>query len=151
MPKEVNIANWPGLQAARAGDDLHKYVDGGTVTASFVVQTAAAIYENIPEGKQIVIVEVMVGCETVDEECVAYPVVCSAVAGGGTPTQLCHHEHVVVGAKKEGNLHAHKQYNVPIVVKYSDGHRSVSLAVKATDTATVVTYSWCGWLEDEDT
>ncbi len=39
----------------------------------------------------------------------------------------------------------------PVCIKYSDGNRSVSVAVKATDTDTVVDYGWMGWVEDEGT
>jgi len=140
-----------GLRAAREGRAICKFVDEDTVTDAFVVQTAAAIYYDIPEGKQLVIKSATVGGATVLEECVAYLVGCDAVAGGGTPTQLNHHLHIAIGDRKEGLMHAKESFDVPKVVKYSDGHRSVSLAVMATDNATVVTYGWCGWVEDEGT
>ena len=140
-----------GLRAAQTGRGLARWLDADTVTASYVVSTNASIYFDIPEGKQVVVKSVVVGCETINEECAIYLVGCSAIAGGGSPTQFSHHFHMTVGDKKEGSVHLHEEFTVPAVIKYSDGHRSVSLAVKATDTATVVTYGWCGWVEDEGT
>ncbi len=140
-----------GLRAARDGRSIHRNVAGVNVTAAFVVQTAAAIYFNIPAGQQVVIVNMSVGCEDANEFAAVYLVACDAVAGGGTPTQQYVEIHDHVGDKKQGHGHTDDQIYPPIVLKYSDGHRSVSLAVKATDTDTVVDFGWSGWVEDEGT
>ena len=139
------------LRASREGRALHKHVAGDTVTGSFVVQTAAAIYYDIPAGKQVIVVNINVGCEDADEFAAAYIVACSAIAGGGTPTQKHAEIHDHVGDKKQGKSHVDDEIIPPVCIKYSDGHRSVSVAVKATDTATVVDYGWMGWYEDEGT
>lgn len=140
-----------GLRAARQGRAIHKHIMEDTVTAAFVVQTAAGIYFNIPSGKQVVVVNINVGCDDSDEFAAAYLVGCDAVAGGGTPTQFHAEIHDHVGDKKQGHGHIDEDINPPVVIKYSDGHRSVSMAVKATDTNTVVEYGWMGWVEDEGT
>ena len=140
-----------GLRAGQRGKALHRWVDEVNVTASFVVSTSADIYYDIPAGKQVVIARTFFGCHTVEEEVSCYPVSCSEKAGGGNATQLAHHNRDVVGAKKEGRGSHDKDHRPPIVVKYSDGARSVSIAVKATDTATVVCFGWSGWVEDEGT
>ncbi len=140
-----------GLRAAREGRAIQKYVTEDTVTAAFVVQTAAAIYYDIPAGKQVVVVNQIVGCNDADEFAAIYLVGCDAITGGGTPTQVHVEIHEHVGSKKEGHSHIDDAINPPIILKYSDGHRSVSMAVKATDTATVVDYGWSGWVEDEGT
>jgi len=138
-----------GLRAARQGRAIHKHVTGATVTGSFVVQTAAAMYFDIPAGKQVVVTTLNVGCEDAAEFAAAYLVGCSAIAGGGTPTQFHAEVHEHVGVAKEGKSHVVEQIYPPVVIKYSGGHRSVSVAVKATDTNTVVDYGWMGWYEDE--
>ena len=140
------------LRAAREGRVFHKFVDEDTgVTAGFVVQTAAAIYYDIPAGKQVIVDTVYLGCSTVDDEITAYIVSCAAVAGGGVATQRMHHWKVATGTKKEGIIHKIFHLDVPVVIKYSSGARSVSLAVKGNDTDIVGTYGWCGWVEDEGT
>ncbi len=139
------------LRAAREGRDIHKNVVGGTVTATFVVQTAAGIYFDIPAGKQVVIVSLNVGCEDATEFAATYIVGCDAVAGGGNPTQFHGEIHDHAGDRKQGKGHIDDEINPPIVLRYSDGHRSVSMAVKATDTGTVLDYGWAGWVEDEGT
>ena len=141
----------PKLEAARDGRSIRRWIYEGNVTDSYVVSTDDDIYYDIPEGKQIVVTRVFIGCESIDEYVGGYIVACSAIAGGGdaTPQQLPIHDHV--GDKKEGSGHITKNCNPPIVIKYSDGFRSVSMAVKATDADTVVTYGWNGWHEDEST
>ena len=141
----------PAIKAARTGRAIHKHVAGDTVTGSFVVQTATAIYFDIPAGKQVIITNINVGCEDADEFAALYLVGCSEVAGGGTPTQFHSEIHDHVGDKKEGKSHVDDDIYPPVCIKYSDGYRSVSVAVKATDTATVVDYGWMGWYEDEGT
>jgi len=47
--------------------------------------------------------------------------------------------------------HIVRDNNPPLVLKYSDGYRPVLIAVKATDTNTVVSFGWNGWVEDEGT
>ena len=140
-----------GLRAAREGRTIHRYQVDQNVTGSFVVEVHADIYYDIPAGKQVVITHWHVGCEDVDEFAAAYLVGCSAVAGGGTPPQLHHELDVHVGTKKEGSSHVEEDLYPPLVVKYSDSHRSISMALKATDTNTVVMFGWCGWVEDEGT
>lgn len=140
-----------GLRAAREGRRIDRYQVDQKVTASFVVEVHEDIYYDIPAGKQVVITHFFLGCETVDNFAGAYPVVCSAVTAGGSPTQLHHEIHNHVGSKKEGNGHTEEDLYPPVVVKYSSGARSISMAVKATDTDTVVKFGWAGWVEDEGT
>lgn len=140
-----------GLRAAREGRDIHRYAHEQTVTAGFVVEVAAATYYDIPAGHQVIVKEAFVGCETVDEFVAGYIVACAEVTAGGAATQKSKQLHNHVGTKKEGNKHVHLIFDPPICIKYSDAHRSVSMAVKATDTATVVGFGWCGWVEDEGT
>lgn len=140
-----------GLRAARTGRTIRRYEIDQTVTGSYVVQTSSDIYYDIPAGKQVVISQWRVGCGDADEFASAYLVACDAVAGGGTPTQLDHELYAYVGDKKQGKPNVEQDCNPPIVVKYSDGHRSISMAIKATDTNTVVNYGWSGWYEDEGT
>ncbi len=141
----------PGLEAAREGRTIHKFQVDQKVTGTFAVEVHADIYYDIPVGKQVVITHWHVGCEDIDNFAAAYLVGCDAIAGGGNVTQLDHDMHDHVGSKKEGISHVEEDLHPPIVVKYSDGHRSVSMALKATDTDTVVMFGWCGWYEDENT
>lgn len=140
------------LRAAREGRALHKFKDDDAgITASFVVSTLAAVYHDIPVGKQVVVYTVNYGVATPSKTVDVKVVGCDAITGGGTPTQKMHIFRVANGAANQGELNKVEYFDVPLVFKYSDGHRSVSLSVKATDTNTVATYGWCGWVEDEGT
>ena len=90
-----------GLRAAREGRAIQKYVTEDTVTAAFVVQTAAAIYYDIPAGKQVVVVNQIVGCNDADEFAAIYLVGCDAITGGGTPTQVHLKYTSMSGARKK--------------------------------------------------
>jgi len=140
-----------GLRAAREGRSLRRFLSEVTVTNAYVVSTNAGIYYDIPAGKQVVITRLHIGCETVEEQADAYLVSCAEITAGGVATQLHAEAHDHVGGKKEGTGHIVRTTNPPIVVKYSSGARSISLAVRATDAATIVSYGWNGWLEDEST
>ena len=140
-----------GLMAARKGRSIRRYVSEVSITGSFVVQTSATLYYDIPVGKQIVVCRLFVGCETALNLIEGYLVGCSAVAGGGDAVQMNNHIHDHVGDKKEGSGHIVRDTCPKIVLKYSEGYRSVSIAVKATDTNTVVSFGWNGWIEDEGT
>ena len=140
-----------GLRAAREGRAIRRYLRDITVTNAYVVSTNAALYYDIPAGKQVVIPRVFVGCEDANKYAGAYIVGCAAIAGGGAATQLQNEIHDHVGDKKEGPDHTMKDCNPPLVIKYSAGYRSVSLAVKATDNLATVGFGWNGWVEDEGT
>ena len=50
-----------------------------------------------------------------------------------------------IPAAKTGLAYVWEPFHVPLIFNYSDGHRSVSMAIKATDTDAIVSYGWCGW------
>ena len=139
------------LRAARDGRAIHRNLVDQTVTNAFVVEVGAGTYYDIPAGHQVIVSAFWVGCETVDEFAAAYMVECDAVTGGGTPTALGMQLHDHVGTKKEGFGHVRESLACPLCIKYSAGARSVSMALKATDAATVCMFGWCGWVEQEGT
>ena len=61
------------------------------------------------------------------------------------------HFHLAIGAVREGSSHHTEHFPTPFMVRYSDGYRSVSMAVKGTNAQINVTYGWCGWVERETT
>ena len=140
------------LRAAREGRGIHRYLDDDPdVTAAFVVETNAAIYYDIPAGKQVVMHTLNYGLSNASKDITIYPVSCAAITGGGAATQLMHHFKSANSANNLGDVYLIQRLDQPIVVKYSSGARSVSLAVKGTDTDVIGTYGWCGWVEDEGT
>ena len=141
----------PGLETARESRDIARYAHDQTVTAAFVVEVGAASYYDIPAGKQVIVTKVFVGCETPDEFAAGYLVACAEITGGGAATQKTREIHDHVGTKKEQNEHSTVDAYPPFCIKYSDGYRSVSIAMKATDNATVCSWGWRGWVEDEGT
>ncbi len=141
-----------GLRAARDGNSINKWDNSITgLTTEHVVSTDAAIYYNIPEGAQVVVTSLDVGLDTISDEAHAVVVGCAAVAGGGDDTEITHHAHIATDDKKTGRLEVTHDFNPPLVIKYSDGYRSVSLAMAANDTDADVLVAWHGWVEREST
>ncbi len=148
MPYSQNQA----LRAARDGRAIHMWDDSIVgLTTEHIISTDSAIYYNIPAGKQVVVSRMSVGLDTTDDDGHMYIAGCSAVAGGGDATQLGHHIHYYSGSKKDGRGEHDHDFSPPLVVKYSDGHRSISLALAANDTDADLLVSWSGWVEDEGT
>ena len=141
-----------GLRAAREGRAIHKWDDRITgLSGSHVVSTDAAIYFDIPVGKQVIITGIDIGLDTTNDVAHAYVAGCAATAGGGNSTQLSHHNHLVTGAAKEGRSEYNFSFDPLLCVKYSDGYRSVSLALAANDQNADILVAWHGWVEDEGT
>ena len=146
------LNNDQAIRAARQGRAIHKWKDSITgLSGSHVVSTDAAIYYDIPAGKQVIVTRLVLGLDTINDVAHAYVAGCAAITGGGNATQLCPHSHFVTGAAKEGRSEATRVFDPPICIKYSDGYRSVSLALAANDTNADVLVGWQGWMEDEGT
>lgn len=142
----------PGLTAARQGRAIHKWDDSVIgLSTEHVISTDSAIYYNIPAGKQVVIIRISVGLDTADDDGHLYVAGCSSVAGGGNATQLGHHIHYYSGSKKDGRGEHDHDFSPSLVIKYSDGYRSISLALAANDVDADLLVSWSGWVEDEGT
>jgi len=139
------------LRAAREGRAIYRSLVDQTATDSFVVETGAGTYYDIPEGKQVIVTCFWVGCGSPNESVAGYMVSCSETGGGGNATTRGLELHDHVGDKKDGSGHIKETLSCPLCVKYSDGARSVSMAIKATDSDTICLFGWCGWVEDEGT
>ncbi len=141
-----------GIRAARDGNSINKWDDSITgLTPAHVVSTDAAIYYDIPEGHQVMVTILAIGLDTVNDEAHAYVAGCAAIAGGGVSTQLSHHMHFVTAVGKSGRSPVNHEFYPPLCVKYSDGYRSVSLALAANDVNADILVAWHGWLEREIT
>lgn len=146
MAKQVETA---GIHNARRGNGLHKYVNDKTASGSLEVLTDSTLYENIPEGFQIVIAKMHYDLETVSDD-VSFEVVSTdAAQGGGTPTALCGHAHIFTGTANEPASSRDRLFVPPMVVKYSGGARSVTMRINANDSSAVVSCGWMGWIEKE--
>lgn len=138
-----------GLHASRRGYGLHKYVNDKQASGSTQVLTDATIFEDIPEGFQIVVTKVYLDLETFSDD-VAFEVVSTdAVSGGGTPTTLCGHVHTFVGTLPNASASVERDCIPPMVIKYSGGARSVTMRITANDSSAVVSCGWMGWIEPE--
>lgn len=137
------------LEAARDARGLHKWVNDKTASGSLQVLTDATMYYDIPAGKQVIIVQAYIGVETVSDDIHVEVVSCSAVAGGGTATALSGHYHLFTGANLVGTEDKEREFMPPLIAKYSDGARSVTMRINANDASCVISCGWMGWVEPE--
>jgi hypothetical protein len=138
-----------GIHAARRGSGLHKYVNDKTASGSSQVLTDATLFEDVPEGYQIVVAMMHLDLETLSDDVSFEVVSTSAVSGGGTPTTLCGHAHLFVGASAMPSASKDRRFIPPMVIKYSSGARSVTMRINANDSSAVVSCGWMGWIEPE--
>ena len=142
----------PGLEAARDQRAIEKWLCELTgLGVAYAVLTDAAIFYNIPEGKQVIITRICYGLRTANDTGGIYLVGCDAVDGGGNASQQGHCYTWRTGAAVEGREQASEELTPPLCLKYSDGHRSISIAAKANDVNAVIMVAWHGWYEDEKT
>lgn len=146
MPKQFENA---AVHAARRGAGFRSYVADKTASGASQVLTDATMFQNIPAGKQVVITFMYYGLESVADDCQFEVVPTDAVDGGGTPTTIMGHMHIYTPAGLGDSITQHRVLNPPCVLKYSDGHRSVTMRINANDSSAVVSCGFDGWLEPE--
>jgi len=134
------------LRAALDGRDLHKWVDDKNVNSTdTTVLTDATLYYNLVEGEQVVITGVAWGIITASDDGHFTIGSTTAVAGGGDYTALCHHMEATTGTAKSTRSIYEEYFDVPIIVKYSSGARSITMRAHVNDTDCNVTVGWHGF------
>ena len=142
----------PALRAARSGNGIYKYYSHiDTLTAAFVVQTDANLYQNIPVGQQVVINCVCFGLETTSDDLHVRMVKTQSYAGVGDEVIISKIFHCHVGQSKLNRDDHWFHFDPQIVVKYSAGLTCVSMEAQVNDTDAIATIGWLGWLEREST
>ena len=137
-----------GLQAARDGFALHKWVNDKVPGATKVVLSDSTLYYNIPEGKQVIIAKACVALRTASDSVHANLVSCDRPAGAGTCADIDGHMEITSSGNLAGSEHYERVFQVPICVKYSDDNRSISIQADCNDASTEITCGWQGWVEN---
>lgn len=145
MPKQGEGAL---IHAARRGGGLHKWVNDHTGSGADEVLTDATLYYDIPVGKQVLITGIGYDMETVSDDCHFGMVKCSAVAGGGDAVEISGHTHIFTGASIDGSSSGERYFNPPILVKYSDTAKSITIKIHTSDSSAIVSCGWCGIVEE---
>lgn len=134
---------------SRRGQAVFRWITGCTPELSVSEISAPDLVYDITEGTQVFITQFDVGVYTVNDDCYFTLVACTETDGGGTQTAVTSDLHVYSGAALAGTEWAHRTFDPPIRVRYSDGYRSISVLMDANDGACTVSAEWQGWYEDE--
>lgn len=137
------------IHAARRGHGYHKYVNDKTGSGSSQVLTDATLTLDIPEGWQLLITQMTFDMETVSDDCHFNIVGCSAVSGGGDPTELCGHVHIFTGTAVSSAASKERRFLPPLLVKYSTGYKSVTMRINTNDASCKVSCGYHCWMEKE--
>jgi len=135
--------------AAREGLGLYKWVNDKVPGAVAVVLTDATLVYNIPAGYQVFIVKTWALLQTASDSCKFTTVSCSAINGGGVATALDGDQDIYSSGNLAGAEHYERDYQIPLVVKYSTGARSITIEVTANDALATIGCGWHGWVEPE--
>lgn len=107
------------------------------------------IVYNLSPGQQIVISMFCFGVNTVNDDC-DFEFGCTDTRNGeGAFTPCTPRFHVATGAAREGRATYDRVPATPIVLKYSNGVRCVTMRVDANDAGCEITAAYNGWFENE--
>lgn len=136
--------------AAKEGKSLHKMVNDKVVgTTDTTVLTDTTLYYDLVEGEIVFITGFGMALNTNSDTLTLELVSTTQAAGAGSATALSHHFHMATGAAATGAATTHYDIIPPLIVKYSDGARSVTARVTVNDNSAAVTIGWHGFREQE--
>lgn len=138
-----------GLQRARAGKVMNKWVNEKVPGAGVKILDDTNLIYNLQEGKQIVICGWAYGVITNSDDshfCIGYT---DQPDAAGTFTAVTHCFYAGTGAANDSVRMYNVQCGVPIVLKYSEGVRCITIRTEANDANCEITVGWWGWTEEE--
>ena len=137
------------LDAALDGRSVSKNLDNVTPGAGYAVLTNAGIVYNIPEGFLFVVAVRYCSLLTLSDNCLFQIGWCSAVDGGGAFTNKGHYMRLYSGAAQSVLVTERCHIVPPGVFRYSEGARSVTIAVTPNDAGCAITCGYSGFIMQE--
>lgn len=137
------------VHVARRGYVYHMYVDDKTGSGSSQVLTDASLVLNIPDGYQLLITAMHFDMLTVSDDCHFNLVGTTLADGAGDASELCGHCHIFTGTAVSGAESKERPFVPPLLVRYSDGHKSVTMRINTNDASCVISCGFSCWMEKE--
>lgn len=141
------ISSDPNLKAAREGRAIYRDSALFTPGAAESIRTDSEIVFNLEPNTRVMITQAIFTLQTVSDDCVFEIVSCTDINGGGVATRRSYRR-FNTGATLYGRGFE-DVYQPPIVVRWKEGARSITIRVDANDAACQITVSWRGWWEPE--
>lgn len=137
------------LDAALEKRDVRRNYNSVVPGAGYQVLTNANIVYNIPEGCLVVMLIQFCSLLTLSDSCIFQLGWCDAIDGGGTFYPVGHQMNLISGAAQSVLVTERCHIVPPIVVRYSDGARSVTRAVTPNDAGCTVSLGYAGFFMQE--
>ena len=143
-----NLANYWSMMLTQvlAGKGVCKWVNDKTPgTTNPLVLTDATLYYNLVAGELVVISCLLYGVLSASDSCHFEFGYTSAVAGGGDFTAVTPHFEATTGTVMSERTLQDMSPGTPLVIRYADGARSISVRVTANDNTCVVGCGFQGY------
>ncbi len=137
------------LDAALENRDVHKNLDNITPGAGYAVLTNANIVYNIPEGLLLVVAVRFCSLLSLSDSCLFQIGWCDAINGGGTFYNEGHYMNLISGAAQSVLVTERCHIVPPHVFRYSEGMRSVTIAVTPNDGTCAISCGFSGFFMQE--
>lgn len=134
---------------ALAGDGLRKWLLDAAPGAGWGTLTDAQLVHNLSPGDVIVVTHMCFGVISVNDSCQFAICSYNQPDAAGVRTAMYQPLRVLVGAAKEGLEQFHHDFSPPLIARYSEGARSVSIYVNPNDAGCTIDVGWSGWKEKE--
>ncbi len=137
------------LDAALDGRDRHGNYVNQIPGVGLTVLTDAGLVLNIPEGYLYVVTSHEISIHTLSDDCLFQFGCCDAINGGGVFHADGHPDYLKSGAAQAVLVTQSHLYIPPLVIRYSEGSRSVTFQVTANDAACAISCGFDGFFMQE--
>ena len=137
------------LDAALEGRDRHGNYVNQAPGAGYRVLTDAALVLNIPEGQLYVVTSHTVSIHSLNDSCLFQLGCCDDEDGGGTFHPDGHPDFMKSGAAQAVLTTESHEYVPPMVIRSSEGSRSVTFAVTPSGAGTTISCGFDGFFMEE--
>jgi len=147
-PSSVAVVR-DGLHAARVGAGVCGWINNTVGLNALTVINDAGLYYNIPVDRRVVITMLCAGLNTVSDQIDFAMGFTDAINAGGAFYQCMPTKRYASAANRQHGLDYELKPPLPIVIRYSQGARCVTMRVQANDALAAVDLAWQGWVERE--
>lgn len=137
------------LDAALEGRDQHGNYTNQAPGAGYAVLNDAGLVLNIPEGQLFVVTSHAISIHSLSDNCLFQLGCCDAVDGGGTFHPDGHPDYLASGAAQSVLVTQTHFYVPPMVIRYSEGSRSITFAVTPNDAGCTISCGFDGFFMQE--
>jgi len=138
-----------GLSAARRDAAVCGWINSAVNLDALTVIVDMDLVYNVRVKTRVVIAMMCAGLNTISDQIDFQLGYTDAADGAGNFIPATPLKRYAAAANKERSLDYDVTFAVPVVLKYADNVRSITMRVQANDAAAEVDLSWQGWVEED--